>query len=342
MTGARSVSAVLHGRLSRIQAAETGTASWAERTPASAPALAHAAAEALDNRMAELGLRMLDKPEPWLTDCLGPPPGPDSSPLLREDYARRAGIAAAYREAEGITDPGQAISLEPHHGNPQLYAMRKATIRALEIPDEEALIRAASRGELEGRQLEGERAQATAPQDVSHQLKATAQAEADWRDQAAQAQIRKDEAEAKAAADLARILEAERVRLEAVNSEHEEWSARTAATRETAGKALAELERRGRVGKPEQPEQPAEHQSMLQWWREFEVDAEGVDRALTAEQQQTEAEGRPWPPQREHQAEQEPNADLLEAETADIEPSPEPDGDYYAYTTEPDMSPEAG
>lgn len=217
--------------------------------------------------------------------------------------------------------------------------MRKATIRALEIPDEEALIRAAFRGELEARRLEGERAQATAPRDVSHQLKATAQAEADWRDQAAQAQIRKDEAEAKAAADLARILEAERVRLEAVNSEHEAWSARTAATRETAGKALAELERRGQADKPEQP---VEHQSMVQWWREFEVDAEGVDRALTAEQQRAETEGRPWPPEREHQAEEEPSADLLEAETANLEPSPAPDNDYYAYAAEPDMSPEAG
>lgn len=339
MTGARSVSAVLHGRLSRIQAPETGTASWAERTPASAPEVAHAAAEALDSRTAELGQRMLDKPEPWLTTHLGTPPDPDSSPLLREDYARRAGIAAAYREAQGITDPCQAISLEPHHGNPQLYAMRKATIRALEIPDEEALIRAASRGELEGRQLEGERAQATAPHDVSHQLKATAQAEADWRDQAAQAQIRKDEAEAKAAADLARTLEAERVRLEAVNSEHEAWSARTAATRETAGKALAELERRGQAPLPEQP---AEHQSMLQWWREFEAGAEGVDRALRAEQQRAENEGRPWPPEREHQAEEEPSAELLEAETADLEPSLAPDNDYYAYAAEPDMSPEAG
>ena len=81
---------------------------------------------------------------------------------------------------------------------------------------------------------------------------------------------------------------------------------------------------------------------MLQWWREFEVDPQGVDRALTAEQQRAGTEGRLWPPEREHQAEEEPSADLLEAETADLEPSPAPDNDYYAYAAEPDMSPEAG
>ena len=42
----------------------------------------------------------------------------NASPLLREDYARRAAAAAAYREAAGITDPGQAIASEPHRGNP--------------------------------------------------------------------------------------------------------------------------------------------------------------------------------------------------------------------------------
>jgi hypothetical protein len=45
--------------------------------------------------------------------------------------------------------------------------MQRDTFRALEIADEQAEIRAASRGALEVRVLEGERAQATAPPDVS-------------------------------------------------------------------------------------------------------------------------------------------------------------------------------
>ena len=35
---------------------------------------------------------------------------PGASPALCEEYARRAGLAAAYREAAGITNPEQAVS----------------------------------------------------------------------------------------------------------------------------------------------------------------------------------------------------------------------------------------
>jgi hypothetical protein len=55
--------------------------------------------------------------------------------------------------------------------SPELEAMRRDTILTLEIRDEEALIRAASRGELEAKVLDGYRAQAQAPGDVSHQLR---------------------------------------------------------------------------------------------------------------------------------------------------------------------------
>ena len=63
------------------------------------------------------------------------PPGPGASPVLREDYAWRAGTAAAYREARGITDPEQAVSLDPHP-DPELEALRQDTVRALEIADD--------------------------------------------------------------------------------------------------------------------------------------------------------------------------------------------------------------
>jgi hypothetical protein len=65
-------------------------------------------------------VRALANPEPWLTRHLGPPPGPDASSLSREDYAWRAGTAAAYREAQGITDPGRPV--------PTLAAQAGATL----------------------------------------------------------------------------------------------------------------------------------------------------------------------------------------------------------------------
>ena len=70
------------------------------------------------------------------------------------------------------------MSFGPHPG-PELTAMQRDTFQALEIADEQAEIRAMSRGELEARVLEGDRAQATAPPDVSGRLRLTAQAEAD-------------------------------------------------------------------------------------------------------------------------------------------------------------------
>ena len=52
---------------------------------------------------------MIERPPPWLLKHLGML-APGASPALREDYARRAGIAAGYREAAGITDPDRAIA----------------------------------------------------------------------------------------------------------------------------------------------------------------------------------------------------------------------------------------
>ena len=198
------------------------------------------AASALDERVTELGQRMLERPEPWLMQHLGIL-SPDASPLLREDYARRAGIAAAYREAAGITDPSIAISLSGHKGSPELETLRQDTIRALEIPDDEALIRAASPGELEAQVRRGEQAQAAAPE-PAHELRAVSLAEAEARVRAADPDV--DEPAKAEAASLAVILGGQRTELEAAQADYERWSADTAEDRESAGQAKAELERR--------------------------------------------------------------------------------------------------
>jgi hypothetical protein len=104
---------------------------WEQRTPASAPAVARELAARLDDRVRALGERMAASPPPWLARQLGVI-APDASPALREEYTRRAGLAAAYREAAGITNPDQAVSLEPHRGNPELENMRMAVFTALE------------------------------------------------------------------------------------------------------------------------------------------------------------------------------------------------------------------
>ena len=215
MDRARSISSVLHGRLQQLQLPDLGhDVTWAQRTPKDAPAVAHELAAGLDQRARALGEQLAASPEPWLASQLGVL-APHASPLLREDYARRAGAAAAYREAAGITDPGQAIAPEPHRGNPELDHLRQAAIRALEIRDETEIIRRMTHGELEARILDGDRALASAPPDVSRELRLTAQAEADAWQQSADAEIKHDQAGSADATALARHMAAQREQLEA-------------------------------------------------------------------------------------------------------------------------------
>ena len=132
----------------------------------------------------------------------------------------------------GSPTPTRPSHREPHRGNPELEAMRKAVFAALEIRDEADIIRGLDRGELEARALQGQRARAAAPPDVSSQLRLTAQAEADAHQQAADAQTQHDHAGAGSATALAAQLAAERQRLEADNARYEQWSTDTHATRD--------------------------------------------------------------------------------------------------------------
>jgi len=332
LTGARSISAVLHGRLARIEKSQSTPTTWAQRTPENAPHLAHEAAKAIDDRIAALGMRHAERPEPWLTSQLGAFPVRGSA-LERQDYLHRAGSAAAYREAAGIIDPHQAVSLTPHKGDPVRERMRRDTITHLEIRDEEQLYRAMSRGELEAKELRAQLAYAAGPKDVSAELKDTALAAADQRQAAAEAEAQGDEATAKALHSLADLLGTQRTTLEVHHAKHENWSAETAGRREEGAKAHAELARRGQATEPRPDE------TTLEWWQRFERDCQAFEQHLVSLEAQAEAEGKPWPPQptAEHQvppeAEPSSEADLNTAWSAEILEQP-------GYEPEPDM-PEA-
>jgi AAA domain len=322
MDGARSISAVLHGRLQQLQLPDPGhDVTWAQRTPKDAPAVAHELAAGLNQRARALGEQLAASPEPWLANQLGIL-APHASPLLREDYARRAAAAAAYREAAGITDRGQAVAPEPHRGNPELDQMRKAAIRALEIRDEAEITRRMTHGELEARILDGDRAQASAPPDVSRGLRLTAQAEADAWQQSADAEIRHDQSESADAKALARFMAAQREQLEAANARYESWATDTSSRRKAAGKARAELERRGlarHTPEQQQPEAEGDPETMVEWWRQLEADLAAVDRAIEREHQAAIAAGEPWPPERNPQPEAKPVSQTESSPGADQE-----------------------
>jgi conjugative relaxase-like TrwC/TraI family protein len=332
LTGARSISAVLHGRLAHIEKSPGRPTTWAQRTPENAPQLAHEAAKAIDDRITALGMRYAEKPEPWLTSQLGAFPVHGSA-LEQQDYLHRAGSAAAYREAAGIDDPHQALSPIPHKDNPVVERLRQDAITKLEFQNEEQLYQGMSRGELEAKELQGRRAYAAGPKDVSAQLKDTAHAEADQRQAAIEAELDDDQATSKALHSLADLLEAQKAALEADHARHENWSAETAERREDGAKARAELARRGQAAEAE-PEE-----TTLEWWQRFERDCQAFEKHLVHLETQAEAEGRSWPPQptRGHEApsevERSSEAGLNTVWSAEIQEQP-------SYAPEPDM-PEA-
>jgi hypothetical protein len=197
--------------------------------------------------------------------------------------------------------------------------MRAATIRALEYRDEAAIIRGMTRGELEAQVLEGDRARASAPPDVSCQLRLTAQAEVDALRQAADAQARHDQAAAASARALAWQLTVEREGLEVGNARYEDWAEDTRARREAVGKARAELQKRGRA-RPQQEQQAqvaAGPQTMAEWRQQAEADIDAVDRVLARQHQAAIDGGEPWPPLRA------PEPDPPAVPRLDPEPSPE-------------------
>jgi hypothetical protein len=325
LTGARSISAVLHGRLARIEKYESTPSTWAQRTPENAPQLAHEAAKAIDDRITALGTRCAGKPEPWLTSQLGAFPDHGSG-LEQQDYLHRSGSAAAYREAVGIDDPHQAVSPTPHRDNPVVERLRQDAITKLEFQNEEQLYQGMSRGELEAKELQARRAYAAGPKDVSAQLKDTAQAEADQRQAAIEAELDGDQATAKALHSLADLLGTQKTALAADHARHENWSAETAGRREDGAKARAELARRGQ-GAEAGPEE-----TTLEWWQRFERDCQAFDQHLANLKAQAETEGQPWPPG--------PTAETRVS--PEVEPvTPEPTAEAYTRALIDEREPEA-
>ncbi len=68
---------------------------------------------------------------------------------------------------------------------------------------------------------------------------------------------------------------------------------------EIAGKAKAELQRRGQ--QPPAAGAPGP-QNMADWWRGFQSEADGIDRTIESEHHAAVRDGLPWPPERKPEA----------------------------------------
>ena len=163
LEGARSIAAVLHGRLGKEPPPQRGkTGTWAERAPQSAPEHVAETQRMLDQRQADLGRELAERPPQWALQAWGIPPAEQESAARRADWEKQAGIVGAYREAAGITDPAQAIGPPPAN-QAQLREAFHSAVRALQLPDNDALLRAMGRGEHEVRIDRYRQAEAAAP-----------------------------------------------------------------------------------------------------------------------------------------------------------------------------------
>jgi hypothetical protein len=317
--GARSVAAVIHGRVADMDLGEGGTSrNWTERTPSAGQSppdelrlATQETAAALDHRQRELGLKLAAKPEPWTVRYLGMPP--EEPGRLRDDWAARAGRAASYREAAGHTDPEQAVGPAPRN-NPELAEAHLSAMNALEMQHEEATARAMDRGSLESRVEHYERARAWAPPEVGQELETATQAEQDAAAQAEAARVRGDEELAASAQALRETMAAERDRMEVERAAREEWDEATTLERERAAAAADELERRGE-GPAREPDRPEPEPA-----RQEEADRPGpgeLDEPMTqaeADRLQHEVEAAMYEAERAEAAWQEPEISQPEAE----------------------------
>ena len=243
LTGLRSIAAGLHGRTGKEPAPQRGeTSGWAERAAREPSPEITAAAEMLDTRQAFLGEQAAARPPQWALSAWGAPPA-EPGPL-RADWEQRAGLVESYREAAGITDPAQAIG-PPPSGTAQMREAFRAAVTALQLADDEALLKAMGRGQLEATVDEHDRAAALAPPDVQADIDqragqledAQARAHIAGGNRDAEAQAEAETEAQDAAQDLARLAVADAAR--------REWSEAHSGLAAKAEAAEGELRARG-------------------------------------------------------------------------------------------------
>ncbi len=306
MIGARSVAAVLHGRLQHLNLPQRPPPlNWATQLPeARTDGPAHDTAQAMNERTRVIGEQIADRPQPWILDRLGVPP--DRPGPLREDWIHRAGHAGFARQAAGITDPNVAIGPRPGHDPEQAAAWDHAA-RALGLSAEEHHIRAASRAQLEHDVRAYAQAAEAAPPDMADRIGAhrTSAAEHERQAEADQAKGRRQDAADARAAAAEHAAQADA--LTPAQQARTWWERDHQPQRQAAQAARAELGRRGIPAAPE-PRQPdaraaeetltakEEAASSAAWWQQFETAAQTAEAALATERENTIAAGQPWPP----------------------------------------------
>ncbi|MGH3857218.1 MAG: ATP-dependent DNA helicase, partial [Pseudonocardiaceae bacterium] len=286
LDGSHSPAQVLHRRISRDldNQLTPQVTSYTDLVPADVPTerrpwlqvLAHAA----DQRRWELGTRVAQERPQWALETLGPVP---TDVVGREEWESRAGWAAAYRELTGHADAADAIGAAPPAGLAEKHASWFAAREALALAEPGAAENAMSEGRLRVRVWAYEREQAWAPRWIGDDLAATHTAADRARTEAhlarARAEVTTDQTERRqllAAAEESAIQAGhltERItELDTIDHARGTWYAATAATREAADRAKAELARRAIAF-----DDPAEQVTAQEWLAAHQAEQATVD-----------------------------------------------------------------
>ncbi|MGE0300749.1 MAG: MobF family relaxase, partial [Pseudonocardia sp.] len=260
LADARSPAQVLHHRITTSLAGRLTPqiSDMAGLIPANTPpewrAWLHDRAEAATTRRHELGAETAADAPRWAVEALGPVP---EDVVARQEWERRAGWAAAYRELVGHTDQLDPLGNAPAHGLVEHAALFRAAHRELGLIDagaEEAIL---SDGQLRARVRAWEREQIWAPRWVDDDLAAAhqrrEQANADATVWAARADApdtaAEDAAQLRAAAETARAeveqFDAQIADLEAASNAYAVWLTHVAVTRDNGVRSAYELRARG-------------------------------------------------------------------------------------------------
>jgi hypothetical protein len=221
-------------------------------------------AHAADDRRAELGAQLAEQPPDWAVAALGPVPerGDDyqEQAAEREEWERKAGWAAAWRELTGHTDEPadehMPLGTAPGAGLAEKRALFRTAHEALglvDAGDEEANM---TDGRLRARVHAYEREKVWAPRDVAdeldtaHQRAEKARGDATLWTARAETTVDPDEqrrlrAAAQAARQEADALAEQIAALEEADEARAVWFAHTATTRDYADRGRAELRSRG-------------------------------------------------------------------------------------------------
>ena len=260
LLNAKSPAQVLHHRITTAYGGQLtpNVSDLADLIPADVPddwrAYLHDRVEAATQRRHELGAEIAEQAPDWSTDALGAVP---DDVLGRQEWERRAGWAAAYRELVGWTDEHDALGNAPAPAMAEKAALFRAAHRELRLLDVSAEEANLTDGQLRVRAAGYAREERWAPRYVAPELDATRrqldEVRADaviWRahadapetapEDAAQLRAAADRAE-RAAEDLAVTVAA----LDEVDDARAAWFLHTAATREKAHRARTELRARG-------------------------------------------------------------------------------------------------